>query len=100
MPSHRHAARRRNHAHQTRRVVPLLLGLVPAFVAAPAARGQTAPPPYTNFEGSQTNPIRLSPDGSRLFAVNTPDARLSVFDVSSTPTAPRLVGEIPVGIEP
>jgi hypothetical protein len=34
---------------------------------------------YVNFEGKQTNPIRLSPDGSRLFAVNTPDARVSVL---------------------
>jgi len=54
---------------------------------------------FVNFEGKQTNPLRLSPDGSRLFAVNTPDARLSVFDVSS-PSHPLLIAEIPVGIEP
>jgi len=54
---------------------------------------------YVNFEGSQTNPVRLSPDGTRLFAVNTPDARLSVFDLSQ-PGSPVLIGEIPVGIEP
>src|SRR5690349_13194360 len=54
---------------------------------------------YVNFEGKQTTPIRLSPDGTRLFAVNTPDARLSVFDVSQ-PSNPRLIAEIPVGIEP
>ena len=54
---------------------------------------------YVNFEGKQTNPLRLSPDGSRLFAVNTPDARLSVFDVTQ-PSNPRLVAEIPVGLEP
>ena len=54
---------------------------------------------YVNFEGKQTNPIRLSPDGTRLFAVNTPDARLSVFDVTQ-PSNPRLIAEIPVGIEP
>ena len=54
---------------------------------------------YTNFEGKQTNPIRLSPDGTRLFAVNTPDARLSVFDVTH-PSNPFLIAEIPVGIEP
>ncbi len=55
--------------------------------------------PYVNFEGSQTNPVRLSPDGTRLFAVNTPDASLSVFDVSH-PSKPVLIAEIPVGIEP
>jgi YVTN family beta-propeller protein len=54
---------------------------------------------YVNFEAKQTNPLRLSPDGTRLFAVNTPDARLSVFDVSQ-PSNPRLIAEIPVGLEP
>jgi YVTN family beta-propeller protein len=52
-----------------------------------------------NFEGKQTSPVRLSADGTRLFAVNTPDARLSVFDVSQ-PSNPRLLAEIPVGVEP
>jgi YVTN family beta-propeller protein len=55
---------------------------------------------FVNFEGAQTSPIRLSPDGTRLFAVNTPDARLSVFDVEKDFTNPPLVAEIPVGIEP
>src|SRR5687768_15502482 len=54
---------------------------------------------FVNFEGKQTAPIRLSPDGSRLFAVNTPDNRLSVFDVSN-PQNPILIAEIPVGVEP
>jgi YVTN family beta-propeller protein len=55
---------------------------------------------FVNFEGAQTNPIRLSADGTRLFAVNTPDARLSVFDLAAAPTAPVLLAEVPVGIEP
>ena len=54
---------------------------------------------YVNFEGKQTRPISLSPDGTRLFAVNTPDARLSVFDVTH-PLSPFLIAEIPVGVEP
>jgi YVTN family beta-propeller protein len=54
---------------------------------------------FVNFEGKQVSPVRLSPDGSRLFAVNTPDARLSVFDISN-PSNPILIAEIPVGIEP
>jgi len=54
---------------------------------------------FVNFEGKQTSPVRLSPDGSRLFAVNTPDNRLSVFDVSN-PQNPILIAEIPVGLEP
>ncbi|PWU17466.1 MAG: hypothetical protein C5B50_11240 [Verrucomicrobia bacterium] len=54
---------------------------------------------YVNFEGKQTSPVRLSADGTRLFAVNTPDARLSVFDVGQA-SNPRLIAEIPVGVEP
>jgi YVTN family beta-propeller protein len=54
---------------------------------------------YANFEGSQTTPVRLSPDGTRLFAVNTAAARLSVFDTSQ-PSRPVLIAEIPVGLEP
>jgi YVTN family beta-propeller protein len=54
---------------------------------------------FVNFEGKQANPIRLSPSTNRLFAVNTPDARLSVFDLSN-PGHPILLAEIPVGLEP
>src|SRR5438045_6789900 len=67
-----------------------------AFWVACSLYGQGS---YVNFEGKQTSPIRLSADGTRLFAVNTPDARLSVFDVSQ-PANPRLLAEIPVGLEP
>ena len=66
---------------------------------APALRGQSAT--YVNFEAHQTRPICLSPDGTRLFAVNTPDGRLSVFDVSNPANPlPVLIREIPVGVEP
>ncbi len=54
---------------------------------------------YVNFEGKQTSPIRLSADGRLLFVVNTPDGRLSVFNVSN-PDNPVLISEIPVGLEP
>src|SRR4029078_370767 len=54
---------------------------------------------FVNFEGKQTHPVALSPDGTRLCAVHTPDARLSVFD-RTTPSNPILIGEIPVGLEP
>jgi YVTN family beta-propeller protein len=71
------------------------LGLA-AVLWAPTLHAQGS---YVNFEAKQTSPLRLSPDGTRLFAVNTPDARLSVFDVSQ-PSNPRLIAEIPVGLEP
>lgn len=74
------------------RILPTCLAIA---LGAASAWAQS----YVNFEGKQTSPIRLSPDGSRLFAVNTPDNRLSVFDVS-VPRNPILIAEIPVGLEP
>lgn len=74
--------------------------LVSLILVSPArSLAQVAPNAFVNFEGSQTNPIRISPDRTRLFALNTPDNRLSVFDLSN-PSTPVLVAEIPVGIEP
>jgi DNA-binding beta-propeller fold protein YncE len=70
-----------------------------AAVLAAFAGFAAAQDSYVNFEGKQTRPICLSPDGTRLFAVNTPDARLSVFDVTH-PLNPFLIAEIPVGVEP
>ena len=63
------------------------------------AYGQVSPAAYVNFESAQTNPLRISADGTRLFAVNTADARVSVFDLAQ-PSNPALMAEIPVGIEP
>ena len=78
-----------------RLVVCLRLLCAIAFTVPTSLPAQT----YVNFEGKQTRPICLSPDGTRLFAVNTPDARLSVFDVTH-PFNPFLIAEIPVGVEP
>jgi YVTN family beta-propeller protein len=83
--------------HRVARALPFG-GLLAHLLAAPAG-AQVDPSAYVNFEGAQTSPVRLSPDGTRLFAVNTADARLSVFDVRR-PSSPRLVAEIPVGLEP
>lgn len=54
---------------------------------------------FVNFECKQTRPICLTPDGMHLLAVNTPDARLSVWRVDH-PSHPFLVAEIPVGLGP
>src|SRR5207244_10366380 len=54
--------------------------------------------PYRNFEGPQVHPLALTPDGTRLLAVNTPNATLSVFQLVSG--SPVLTAEIPVGLEP
>jgi YVTN family beta-propeller protein len=53
---------------------------------------------FTTFESGQVRPLALSPDGTRLFAVNTPDDRLEIFSVSAAGIAPA--GSVPVGMEP
>ncbi|MBQ02998.1 MAG: hypothetical protein CL477_20240, partial [Acidobacteria bacterium] len=58
----------------------------------------TAQASFLTFESGHVRPLAQSPDGSRLFAVNTPDNRLEVFDVSAgTLTHAH---SIPVGMEP
>ena len=53
---------------------------------------------FVNWETPHVSPLALSSDGARLFAVNTPDNRLEVFDV--TGDVPVLIDSIPVGLEP
>ncbi len=42
-----------------------------------------AQPTSYNFESGQVRPLAISPDGQFLFAVNTPDSRLEVFDLDT-----------------
>ncbi|MGB5324250.1 MAG: hypothetical protein WBN40_02345 [Pseudomonadales bacterium] len=53
---------------------------------------------YHLFESGHVRPLALSPDGSKLFAVNTPDNRLEIFDVSVDGLAHS--ASVPVGLEP
>jgi len=56
---------------------------------------------YAGMEGRQTHPVAVQADGARLFVLNTPHARLAVFDITSAANPePVLVAEIPVGLEP
>jgi YVTN family beta-propeller protein len=59
---------------------------------------QGSPASFKNFEAPQVHPLALTPDGTRLLAVNTPNATLSVFQLVSG--SPVLTAEIPVGMEP
>jgi DNA-binding beta-propeller fold protein YncE len=63
-----------------------------------AAAPATAQPSFVTFESGHVRPLAQSPDGSQLFAVNTPDNRLEVFDVSGGSLSH--VDSIPVGMEP
>lgn len=74
---------------------------IPLFLFCLSLSAASAAVPWQHFEGRQTHPVTLTPDGSRLLCVNTPDGRLSVFDVSNPERAePLLIAEIPVGTEP
>jgi 6-phosphogluconolactonase (cycloisomerase 2 family) len=53
---------------------------------------------FVLFESGQVRPLALSPSGHLLFAVNTPDDRLEVFQVEAGKL--RHLESIPVGLEP
>jgi len=73
------------------------VSLLGALVAQLAAAGSVLAGSFVEFETDQVRPIALSPDGSRLFAVNTPDNRLEIFSVGATLTH---VASVSVGMEP
>jgi YVTN family beta-propeller protein len=56
------------------------------------------PGDFVHHESAHVRPAALSPDGTRLFVVNTTDMRLSVFSLATG--VPVLEKEIPVGVEP
>lgn len=64
---------------------------------SPVTHSQTGS--FKNFESPQVHPLAITPDGKRLLAVNSPNATLSVFQLSDA-FPPRLTAEIPVGLEP
>src|SRR6185436_17059286 len=63
-----------------------------------SATTPSPPPPFTLFESGQVRPLALSPDKQHLFAVNTPDNRLEVFQIQQDQLVRK--ASIPVGLEP
>jgi len=72
----------------------LVLGLL-ALAQAPRA---SAAADFVSFETGQVRPLALSPDGSRLFALNTPDDRLEIFAIAGGTLTHE--ASVPVGLEP
>ncbi len=72
--------------------------IVGAVVVLPPAHLRAESPDFVAFESDQVRPLALSADGTRLFAVNTPDGRLEIFDVTVDGLVPA--GSTPVGMEP
>jgi DNA-binding beta-propeller fold protein YncE len=63
------------------------------------SEAQAAPPAYTLFESGQVRPLAMSPDKKQVFAVNTPDNRLEVYNVTWSGGLSHKAS-IPVGVEP
>lgn len=74
------------------------LALLVAFVATPAMAQRD----FVTFESGQARPMALTPDGSTLVVVNTPDNRVEIFNVSDNPYTNKLahIDSVPVGLEP
>lgn len=53
---------------------------------------------FVNFESAHVHPLDLTPDGTKLLAVNTANNALEVFQV--TPNNLLLQASIPVGLDP
>jgi YVTN family beta-propeller protein len=69
-------------------------------VLALLAGGAQAQNRLVNWESPHVHPLELTPDGTRLLAVNTADARLEIFDVGVAGGVPVLLASVPVGVEP
>src|SRR5262245_23050321 len=79
-------------------VAVLVLGLgLAAFPHALVSRVNDVPD-FVHFESAHVHPLALTPSGNRLLAINTPDNRLTVFDL--TGAVPVRIAEVPVGMEP
>src|SRR5690606_7363764 len=76
----------------------LLVVTIAALLLGAAASEAHASSPFAAFETGQVRPIALSPNGKRLFVVNTPDNRLEIFNVE--PDGLEHWASVPVGLEP
>ena len=73
------------------------------FLCLAVALGLTAPaqaaPSFVEFESGLVRPLALSADGTKLFAVNTPNNRLEIFSINGNGALTRL-SSVAVGMEP
>ncbi|HTF87078.1 MAG TPA: beta-propeller fold lactonase family protein, partial [Planctomycetota bacterium] len=76
--------------------VSLLFGLSLLGLSAPLCAQVT--PNFVNWETPHVHPLELTPDKTRLLAVNIADARIEVFDV--TGAVPLQLDSFPTGVDP
>jgi DNA-binding beta-propeller fold protein YncE len=82
-------------SHSYARSTLSIFAVLGTLLLAGVAGAQTD---FVEFESGQVRPLAISPNGARLFAVNTPDNRLQVFDISGGTLTPAF--SVPVGMEP
>ena len=75
-------------------VIPAYFALSQRTPVHAAAKG----PDFVEFESGHVRPLALSPDGNTLFAVNTPNGTLEIFDLSTGSAVFKT--RVPVGLEP
>jgi len=82
------------------RILCATLLLAMAALPAPLHAEALVPAPgdFVTFESGQVRPLAISPDGTRLFALNTPDGRLEIYDIRTGIPLPR--ASVRVGMEP
>ncbi|MFP2927779.1 YncE family protein [Pyxidicoccus sp. 3LG] len=81
------------------RVVRQVLAvLLPCLVLSGGPSRAQSSGAFVNWEHPHVHPLELTPDGSRLLAVNTADNRLLVFTLAGG--TPVLSASIPVGMDP
>src|SRR6185503_1081363 len=76
----------------------MIRGILLALLFGPALAWAQAPD-FIEFESGQVRPLAMSADGSRLFAVNTPNNALEIFAINPSGGL-TLQARVPVGLEP
>lgn len=75
-----------------RNILATLFLLIAIFIQNPTHAN------FVAFESGQVRPIAQSPDGNKLFVVNTPDNQVEIFDVNNG--SPIHIESVTVGLEP
>jgi DNA-binding beta-propeller fold protein YncE len=84
-----------------RRIIYPLIALAllsAALLTRSHVSASSSGPSFVEFESGQVRPIAMSADGSTLFALDTPNGTLEIFDLTSGGL--RLTSRVPVGLEP
>ena len=76
----------------------LILFLSLKFFKSSGVYAQSNGPSFVEFESGLVRPLAISPDGSKLFATNTPNGTLEIFNITASGLTP--FARVPVGLEP